>query len=66
MKLKFYYQERGSHTHVRVFAGEGNLLGKCGDLTFRNEEWVEFIKLTTGEYINEGWKETNQEKGKLQ
>jgi hypothetical protein len=36
----------GGHTHVRVYAGmEGMVLAKCGDLTFRNEEWEEFRKL---------------------
>lgn len=43
MLFRFRYLQAGGHTHVRVFAGvsEG-ALGKCGDLTFRNEEWEEF------------------------
>lgn len=43
MSFRFYYQELGGHTHVRVFAskavGQG---GKVGDLCFRNEEWKVF------------------------
>lgn len=43
MSFRFYYQELGGHTHVRVFAGlwmSGT--GKVGDLCFRNEEWKVF------------------------
>ena len=40
MLFHFRYQVQGGHTHVRVFAGpHENALGKCGDLTFRNEEF---------------------------
>lgn len=34
--MKWYYQIRGSHTHVRVFMNGA----KCGDLVFRNEEFL--------------------------
>lgn len=33
--MRWYYQELGGHTHVRVFMNGG----KCGDLVFRNEEF---------------------------
>lgn len=40
--FRMRYRVEGGHTHVRVFAGKGSFsLGKCGDLVFRNEEWVE-------------------------
>ena len=43
--FRLRYKEGGGHTHVRVFAGKGSSsLGKCGDLVFRNEEWVDFLK----------------------
>lgn len=35
--MKWYYHIAGGHTHVRVFMNGG----KCGDLCFRNEEFVE-------------------------
>lgn len=35
--MKWYYEIRGGHTHVRVFMNGG----KCGDLCFRNAEWYE-------------------------
>jgi hypothetical protein len=49
--MKWYYQVRGGHTHVRVFMNGG----KCGDLCFRNEEfdavvescpWIQFVSET--------------------
>jgi len=43
MTFRLRYQVLGGHTHVRVFAGEGQTLGKCGDLIFRNEEWEAFV-----------------------
>jgi len=44
MIFRLRYKILGGHTHIRVFAGQGETsLGKCGDLVFRNEEWVEFI-----------------------
>jgi len=44
MFFRLRYKVLGGHTHVRFFAGQGDSsLGKCGDLVFRNEEWVAFI-----------------------
>ena len=54
MKFRMYYRILGGHTHVRVFAGKGETLGKCGDLVFRNEEWDAFVMRMTGvEFIQE-------------
>jgi len=33
--MNWYHTEKGAHTHVRVFMNGA----KCGDLTFRNEEF---------------------------
>lgn len=61
--LRIYFKEQGGHTHVRMFGGPiGSWsYGKCGDLTFRNEEWAEFrATLERGqltgyiEFIDEG------------
>jgi hypothetical protein len=43
MIIRLRYLTLGGHTHVRVFAGprEG-AVSKCGDLVFRNDEWLEF------------------------
>ena len=42
--FRMRFIERGGHTHVRVFAGNGTLsLGLCGTLVFRNDEWKEFV-----------------------
>lgn len=42
--FRLRYKQLGGHTHVRLFAGKGNAsLGKCGDLTMRNEEWADFL-----------------------
>jgi hypothetical protein len=43
MIFRVYYEQAGGHTHMRWFAGthEG-ALGKCGDLTMRNNEFAEF------------------------
>ncbi len=38
--MKWYYHIAGGHTHVRVFMNGG----KCGDLCFRNEEFV-YVRL---------------------
>lgn len=47
--MKWYWHIADGHTHVRVFMNGG----KCGDLCFRNEEfvevmghlpWIQFIK----------------------
>jgi hypothetical protein len=44
MIFRFRFEQHGGHTHVRLFAGTiATSLGKCGDLTFRNEEWAEFV-----------------------
>ena len=43
VKFRLRYQVLGGHTHVRVFAGKGEALGKCGDLVFRNEEWTALV-----------------------
>lgn len=52
--MKWYYEVRGEHTHVRVFMNGG----KCGDLCFRNGEfqevmqycpWIRFIDETTND-----------------
>lgn len=46
--MKWYYEIRGGHTHVRVFMNGA----KCGTLCFQNEEftqvrehclWIQFI-----------------------
>jgi hypothetical protein len=34
--MKWYYEIKGGHTHVRVFMNGG----KCGDLCFRTEEFA--------------------------
>lgn len=34
--MKWYFKILGGHTHVRVFMNGG----KCGDLCFRNEEFL--------------------------
>lgn len=41
MLIRYRYKVLGGHTHVRVFCGESpdHTLAKCGDLTFRNEEF---------------------------
>ncbi len=41
MKMRWYYFELGSHTHVRVFMNGG----KCGDLCFHNREFKEIMAL---------------------
>lgn len=42
--FRLRWQQRGAHTHVRVFAGKGSLsLGNCGDLVMRNEEWADLL-----------------------
>lgn len=35
--MKWYYQIKGSHAHVRVYMNGA----KCGELTFRVEELIE-------------------------
>lgn len=42
--FRFRFEERGGHTHVRLFAGNGtSSLGLCGALVFRNDEWASFV-----------------------
>ena len=36
MRISIYFKVLGGHTHVRMFMNGG----KCGDLVFRNEEFV--------------------------
>lgn len=42
--MNWYYSIRGGHTHVRVFMNGA----KCGDLCFRNEEFVSIRKGAIG------------------
>jgi len=61
VKFRLRFRVLGGHTHVRVFAGKGETLGKCGDLVFRNEEWEAFVRQlgsTTIRVLPEG-KETS-------
>jgi hypothetical protein len=54
MIFRIYYQQRGGHTHMRFFAGKREgALGKCGDLTMRNEEFAEFRRLSAAAGIIE-------------
>ena len=67
-KVRMYYEVLGGHTHVRVFAGVVNAgaLGKCGDLTFTNEEWEAYKEATKSpmvEFTPEGLSATHQENG---
>lgn len=48
--MKWLYEVRGAHTHIRVFMNGA----ACGNLTFRNEEfalvkehcpWITFVKI---------------------
>ena len=47
MIFRIYHETLGDHVHMRVFAGkqDGNL-GKCGDLTMRVEEFLQFRAAT--------------------
>lgn len=52
--FRLYWKRLGAHVHVRVFAGYniGGLPasgGKCGDLTFREDEWAAFRQRLLGE-----------------
>lgn len=38
--MNWYYKILGGHTHVRVFMNGG----KCGDLVFENEEFVQVMR----------------------
>lgn len=48
--FRFRSKVLGGHTHVRLFTGKGALsLALCGDIVFRNEEWLEFVdEITSG------------------
>ncbi len=41
--FRIYFQVRGGQTHTRWFSGGGgrlnSVMGKCGELTFVNDEW---------------------------
>ena len=39
--LRFRWQQRGEHIHVRVFTApmHTGTFAKCGDLTFAKEDW---------------------------
>lgn len=41
-----YYKRAGGHVHCRLFCGpQEGALGKCGDLTFRVDEFEDFTRL---------------------
>ncbi len=39
--FRIYWKVAGGHTHTRWFSGANPnaVFGKCGDLTFANDEW---------------------------
>ena len=44
MIFRIYHKKLGGHVHMRVFSGKTDgALGKCGDLTMREEEFAEFL-----------------------
>ena len=46
MIFRLYFQQKGNHVHCRLFAGKAEgALGKCGDLTFRVEEFNELFRI---------------------
>ena len=48
MIFRIRYEQLGGHTHMRMFAGpHDGALGKCGDLTMRNEEFKLFRDAAT-------------------
>lgn len=48
MIFRLYHETLGGHVHCRLFVGrKEGALGKCGDLTFRVEEF-ELLKQTAG------------------
>jgi hypothetical protein len=63
LSLHLIYEVLGGHTHVRVFAGRGaDHRAKCGDLTFRNEEWdLLFTGLLTSGLTDTGLIELDME-----
>lgn len=49
MVFKFKAKVGGGHTWVQLFAGpDADHLGKCGEVTMRNEEWAIFKLLLAG------------------
>ncbi len=45
--FRIYYRVAGGHTHTKWYSG-GNpngVLGKCGELTFVNDEWEAMMAL---------------------
>ena len=47
MIFRIYHKKLGGHVHMRVFSGKTDgALGKCGDLTMREEEFAEFFART--------------------
>jgi hypothetical protein len=43
VRFRFYYRERGSHTHVRLFgAKDDGAFALVGVLIYRNDEWLAF------------------------
>jgi hypothetical protein len=48
--MKWYYTIAGGHTHVRVFMNGA----KCGDLCFRNEEFVKLLAMERCHDLNRG------------
>ena len=44
--FKLSYKVMGGHTHARLFSSSNpeGTFGKHGDLTFRNEEWEQFLR----------------------
>jgi hypothetical protein len=48
--MKWYYTIAGGHTHVRVFMNGA----KCGDLCFRNVEFVKLLTMERCHDLNQG------------
>lgn len=57
MIWRCYYVKHGGHVHCRLFCGPiKGALGKCGDLTFREEEFTVFTEIHrvfTVEFVRE-------------
>lgn len=45
MNFRLRYRVQGGHVHVRLFSGRAREMthAKCGDLTFRVDEWQPFL-----------------------
>ena len=49
MYFRIYHEKLGGHVHMRVFAGRyKHSLGKCGDLSMRDDEFEEFVRRLDG------------------